>query len=134
VIPLAPDLGVINHTLRMIWTDECVHLLIGVTDTTEIRWRGHGGGADLAAGLATGLMIGGLVVAPRYYDGSYPYYGGLYPAGYVGRSAIAHRGGRPLLVALSPGRSDERNLSGPRWPTALLPVVRHYYLGEFQQR
>jgi len=65
---------------------------IGVTDTTEIRWRGHGGGAALAAGLATGLIIGGLVAAPRYYDGPYPYYGGLYPAGYVGRSAMVHRG------------------------------------------
>jgi hypothetical protein len=34
----------------------------------EIRWLGHGGGA----GLATGLTIGGLVAAPRYYDGPYP--------------------------------------------------------------
>src|SRR5258708_3373661 len=93
---------------------------IGVTDTMEIRWRGHGGGA----GLATGLTIGGLVAGPRNYDGPYPYYGGLYPAGYVGRSAMSRRGGRPLLVALSPVRSDERHLSGPRWPTALLPVVR----------
>jgi hypothetical protein len=50
------------------------------------------------------------------------------PIGYgaPGREAIACR--------LSPVRSDERHLSGPRWRTALLPVVRHYYLGEFQQR
>jgi hypothetical protein len=38
----------------------------------------------VAAGLATGSIIGGLVAALRYYDGPYPYYGGYYPAGYVG--------------------------------------------------
>ena len=64
---------------------------IGVTDTTEIRWRGHGGGADLAAGPATGLMIGGLVAAPRYYDGPYPYYGILTTAAFTRRDMSADR-------------------------------------------
>jgi hypothetical protein len=37
--------------------------------STQVRWRGHGGGgAGLAAGLATGLIIGGLFAAPYYYE------------------------------------------------------------------
>jgi hypothetical protein len=50
---------------------------------TQVRWRGHGGGgAAIAAGLMTGLIIGGLVAAPPYYDGPYPYY---YPGYYAPR-------------------------------------------------
>ena len=53
-----------------------------VTDATPVRWRGyHGGGAGLAAGLTTGLIIGGLFAAPRYYDD--PYYYGYYPPRHV---------------------------------------------------
>jgi hypothetical protein len=53
-------------------------------ETTQVRWRGYGGGgAGLAAGLATGLIIGGLLAAPQYYDQPYPYYYG-YPPRYVG--------------------------------------------------
>ena len=51
---------------------------IGSTDSsvaTPVRWHGHGGGgATLAAGVMTGLIIGGLVAAPQYYEGPYPYY------------------------------------------------------------
>ena len=55
------------------------------TDATPVRWRGHhGGGAGLAAGLATDLIIGGLFAAPRYYDEPYPYSYGYYPPRYVG--------------------------------------------------
>jgi hypothetical protein len=52
---------------------------------TPVRWRGHGGGgAALAAGLATGLIIGGLVAAPHYHE-PYPYYDdGYYVPRYVG--------------------------------------------------
>jgi hypothetical protein len=60
-----------------------------VDNSTQVRWRGHGGGgAGLAAGLMTGLIIGGLVAAPYYYDEPYPYYhpnyGGYYAPRYVG--------------------------------------------------
>jgi hypothetical protein len=48
------------------------------TEATPVRWRG--GGTGVAAGLATGLIIGGLLAAPHYYDGPYaPYGGGYYP-------------------------------------------------------
>jgi hypothetical protein len=30
----------------------------------------------------TGLIIGGLVAAPHYYEGPYPYYGPYYYPGY----------------------------------------------------
>lgn len=55
--------------------------------TTQVHWRGYGGGgAAVAAGLMTGLIIGGLVVAPPYYpDPYYPsYYPGYYAPRYVG--------------------------------------------------
>jgi hypothetical protein len=53
--------------------------------TTQVRWRGHGGGGGaLAAGLATGLIVGGLFAAPHYYAEPYPYYGGYYGPRYVG--------------------------------------------------
>ena len=56
-----------------------------VADSTQVRWRGYGsGGAGLAAGLATGLIVGGLLAVPRYYEGPYPYYGGYYAPRYVG--------------------------------------------------
>ena len=47
--------------------------------------------ADLAVSPAS-QRVAAMVAAPRYYDGPYRYYGGLYPAGYVGRSAMAHQG------------------------------------------
>ena len=37
----------------------------------------------MAAGLAAGLIIDGLLTAPRCYDEPYPYYG-YYPPRYVG--------------------------------------------------
>ena len=56
-----------------------------VTDTAPVRWRGYrGGGGGLAAGLATGRIIGGLLAAPGYYDEPYPYSDGYYPPRYVG--------------------------------------------------
>ena len=39
-----------------------------------VQVRGGRNGAALAAGLATGLIVGGLLSAPHYYDGPYPYY------------------------------------------------------------
>lgn len=54
-------------------------------DVTLVRWRGRGdGGAGVAAGLATGLIIGGLLAAPRYYYEPYPYPYGYYAPQYVG--------------------------------------------------
>lgn len=44
----------------------------GAADIVQVR--GGRGGAALAAGLATGLIVGGLLSAPHYYDGSYSYY------------------------------------------------------------
>jgi hypothetical protein len=38
----------------------------------------------VAAGLATGLIIGGLLAAPRYYYEPYPYPYGYYAPQYVG--------------------------------------------------
>jgi len=43
-----------------------------LTDVTPVRSRGRG--ARLAAGLATGMIIGGLLAAPRYYYEPHPYY------------------------------------------------------------
>lgn len=43
----------------------------GAADIVQVR---GGRGAALAAGLATGLLIGGLLGAPYYYDAPYPYY------------------------------------------------------------
>ena len=37
-----------------------------LTDVTPVRWRG--GSAGLAAGLATAIIIGGLLAAPRSFD------------------------------------------------------------------
>lgn len=76
-VPLAPG------TAKGVTSDSTV--------VTEVRWR-RGGGAALAAGLMTGLFIGGLAVAPRYYYGEpypyypypYPYYGRYYVPRYVG--------------------------------------------------
>lgn len=53
---------------------------VGHEVTTQVRWRGHGGGgAGVAAGLMTGLIIGGLIAAPHYYEElPYPYYRGYY--------------------------------------------------------
>jgi hypothetical protein len=55
-------------------------------NATQVRWRHGGGGGALAAGLLTGMMIGGLFAAPGYYE-PYPYYpyvyGGYYPPRYV---------------------------------------------------
>jgi heme A synthase len=45
---------------------------------TLVRRRGSIDGAGLAAGIATGLMIGGLLAAPRYYDDPYWHYSGYY--------------------------------------------------------
>lgn len=59
----------------------------GASDTVPVRWRGRGGGgAELAAGLATGLIIGGLLAPPRYYVAPYPYpyQYGYYPPRYIG--------------------------------------------------
>ena len=39
-----------------------------------VQVRGGRDGAALAAGLATGLIVGGLLSAPHYYEGPYPYY------------------------------------------------------------
>lgn len=45
-----------------------------------VQIRGGRNGAALAAGLATGLIVGGLLSAPHYYDGPYPhYYRSYYP-------------------------------------------------------
>jgi hypothetical protein len=49
------------------------------SDTTEIRWRGRGGGGigpGLALGLATGALVGAAVAAQPYgYYGGYSGYG-----------------------------------------------------------
>ncbi len=54
------------------------------SDVSEVRWRHRGGG--IAAGLATGLILGGIIGAsPYYYGGPPAYYGpAYYPPGYYG--------------------------------------------------
>lgn len=49
-----------------------VFVAAGAADVVQVR--GGRDGAALAAGLATGLIVGGLLSAPHYYDGPYPYY------------------------------------------------------------
>ena len=56
------------------------------SDPSEIRWRGHGGGS-VAAGLATGLLLGNIIGSSLYYYGGPPVYYGppaYYPPGYYG--------------------------------------------------
>ena len=76
-----------------------------VPDAAPVRWRGHhGGGAGVAVGLAAGLIFGGLLAAPQYYDEPYPYYGYYTHRDTSGRSATARRAGRPIVshaIALS---------------------------------
>ena len=69
----------------------------GATALTDVRYRGRGG-AGVAAGIATGLILGGIIASqPRYYGygpGYYGYYGGppplfygprvFYPPGHYG--------------------------------------------------
>lgn len=51
---------------------------------TQVHWRGHGGGGvGVAAGLMTGLIIGGLIAAPPYGPSPY-YYPGYYAPGFAG--------------------------------------------------
>jgi hypothetical protein len=68
-------------------------------DVIDVRYRGRGG-AGIAAGIASGLIIGGIIASqPRYYGygpgyGYYGYYGGppplfygpgvFYPPGHYG--------------------------------------------------
>ena len=66
-------------------------------DIVDVRYRGRGG-AGIAAGIASGLIIGGIIASqPRYYGygpGYYDYYGGppplfygprvFYPPGHYG--------------------------------------------------
>ena len=60
----------------------------------SVRW-GHGGwGWGVGAGLAAGAIIGGALVAPRYYYGPGPYYYG--PGPYYG----------PAPVYADPGYGD----------------------------
>jgi hypothetical protein len=57
----------------------------GAADTMQVRWRGHGGGgAGVAAGLMTGLIIGGLLAGPHYYEEPVYPYGYYAPPGPVG--------------------------------------------------
>jgi hypothetical protein len=72
--------------------------------------------ADLAVSPAS-QRVAAMFAAPWYYDRPYPYYGGFCPADISAGRLWRTEGGRPLLVALSPVRFDERHLSGPRWPT-----------------
>ena len=45
------------------------------SDVVDVRWRGRRG-AGVAAGLATGLLLGGIIASqPYYYDGPGYYYG-----------------------------------------------------------
>jgi hypothetical protein len=70
----------------------------------QVGWRHGGGGGALAAGLLTGLMIGGIFAAPGYYE-PYPYapfaydpyaYGGYYAPRYAAPLGYGDRGGRPI--------------------------------------
>ena len=54
-----------------------------ITDVTPVQWRGRDGGAGVAAGLATGPIIGGQFTAPRYYE-PFPDYLDDYPPRYGG--------------------------------------------------
>jgi hypothetical protein len=51
-----------------------------MSDVSEVRWRGRGGGgAGIAAGVLGGLLLGGIIASqPNYYGGP-AYYG---PPGY----------------------------------------------------
>ena len=58
------------------------------SDVSEVRWRGHRHGGGIAAGLATGLLLGGIIASqqqyyygPGYYYGPPVYYG---PPAYYG--------------------------------------------------
>lgn len=51
------------------------------SDISQVRWRGRRGGG-VAAGVATGLLLGGIIgSSPYYYGGPPAYYG---PPGYYG--------------------------------------------------
>lgn len=54
-----------------------------ITDVMPVQWQGRDGGAGVAAGLATGPIIGGQLAAPQYYE---PFPGFLedYPPRYGG--------------------------------------------------
>ena|SRR5664279_77409 len=61
------------------------------SDVTDVRWRGRRGygGAGIGAGIATGLLLGGMMAASPYYYGGgpyyeEPYYGPVYQPGYGG--------------------------------------------------
>jgi hypothetical protein len=59
-VPLAPGITAMTASARL--------------NATEIRWRhGGGGGGAVAAGLLTGMMVGGLFAAPGYYEPYFPY-------------------------------------------------------------
>ncbi|WP_246660847.1 MULTISPECIES: BA14K family protein [unclassified Tardiphaga] len=66
-------------------------LMASASTADIVQVRGGRGGAALAAGLATGLIVGGLLSVPHYYDGPYTYYRRSYypppyygPVGYAG--------------------------------------------------
>ena len=59
------------------------------SDVSQVRWRGRGWrGGGVGAGIATGLLLGGMMAASPYYYGGPPYYGPaygpVYGPGYVG--------------------------------------------------
>jgi hypothetical protein len=60
------------------------------SDVTDVRWRGRRGfgGAGIGAGIATGLLLGGVMAASPYYYGGPPVYydapGYYYAPGYGG--------------------------------------------------
>ncbi|WP_422653153.1 hypothetical protein [Bradyrhizobium symbiodeficiens] len=95
-------------------------------NVTQVRWRHGDGGGALAAGLLTGMMIGGLFAAPGYY-GPYPYYpyayGGYYPPRYVAPIGYGAPGWEAYCT-FSFVRSDQRDIFGARRSTALLQIAR----------
>ncbi len=74
------------------------------SDLVDVRVRGRGGrGAAIVGGIATGLILGGIIGSqqPYYYGGPPAYYGPptYYPPGYYGPVYGPRYGGPPDWIS-----------------------------------